>query len=600
GADGGALDAGASRDIDTARRGGASLEATTRSLMEAAYGADLSTVRLHADRRAVELCDRVQAQAFTVGSDIFFRRGRPDTSQPAGRHLLAHELAHVAQRSSPHEVRRTYLDGQHDWMADSERTDGPTGPVKPRSEEMLAVDAQVANTRLLYPLGNLPVLESQLGALLDTIFDWQRSKTVPWMWTRLRAQHATTLRQQTRVLLTRVHAWQDREFRKTVAAHRDQRVKAKDWLLAGRRQTTDIRLRNACEWLRSDKVRFYILTATADSPYRVQVNNPPTHRPDPTVSTYFPDPTKPLGALYQDAVQYNPIDASDTTNVVVHKTISGWDLPGRYLVLTDLQINLGRAAFLQTVRHEVQHEADKHTRPELTAGIREAGTDEARRYTEALRKYKTEYRAHSYQAEPALDRLPHLEAPPIRALAFDWTERQWAIFDRIRTRYTEVGDAWGPGPAATTAAQQQFRVAVNAYENADTEGFNKYDSVRVDDLYRALDEVPPGASHRSQPLVAAALQAFDALDPDDVAYVQDGDEAVMLRQKIKARLPRDALDEINRRFRLRPPRPRPRRGSARAAPTTATPPPPPPAPTRLRGRTPAPTPTTRRRAKSAG
>jgi hypothetical protein len=235
--------------------------------------------------------------------------------------------------------------------------------------------------------------------------------------------------------------------------------------------------------------------------------------------------------------------------------------------------------------------------PELSTGIREAGTVEARRYAAALRKYKTEYRAHSYQGGRALDRLPHLDAPPIRSLALDWTERQWAIFDRIRTRYPEVGDAWGHDPTATTAAQQQFRMAVNAYENPDTEGFNKYDSTRIDDLYWALEDVPAGALHRYQPLVVAAMQAFEALDPDDVAYLQDGDESVMMRQKIRAKLPRDALNEINRRFRLRPPRPRPRRRSAGAA---ATPPPQPLAPTRLRGRRPAPRPAPRRRAKSAG
>ena len=105
--------------------------------------------------------------------------------------------------------------------------------------------------------------------------------------------------------------------------------------------------------------------------------------------------------------------------------------------------------------------------------------------------------------------------------------------------------------------------------------------------------MPAGAVHRHQPFVVAALRAFDALDPDDVAYLQDGDESVMLRQKIRAKLPRDALDEVNRRFRLRPPRPRPRRGSATATPTA---PPPPPAPAQPGGRGPAP----RRRARSAG
>lgn len=61
-------------------------------------GADLSEVRIHADGRAAELSDRIQAKAFTTGSDIFFGRGGFAPSTPGGQHLLAHELAHVVQQ----------------------------------------------------------------------------------------------------------------------------------------------------------------------------------------------------------------------------------------------------------------------------------------------------------------------------------------------------------------------------------------------------------------------------------------------------------------------------------------------------------------------
>jgi hypothetical protein len=99
GAEGGTLDAGTEAAIRTARRGGTGIEAGTRTRLEGAFGgADFSAVRLHTGAKASELNERVQASAFTVGSDIFFRGGLPDTSSTSGQALLAHELTHTIQQ----------------------------------------------------------------------------------------------------------------------------------------------------------------------------------------------------------------------------------------------------------------------------------------------------------------------------------------------------------------------------------------------------------------------------------------------------------------------------------------------------------------------
>jgi hypothetical protein len=68
--------------------------------MEQAMGADLGGVRLHTDTRADRLARTLHARAFTTGQDIFFRRGEPGIAGGEGRHVLAHELAHVAQQSA--------------------------------------------------------------------------------------------------------------------------------------------------------------------------------------------------------------------------------------------------------------------------------------------------------------------------------------------------------------------------------------------------------------------------------------------------------------------------------------------------------------------
>ncbi len=66
--------------------------------MEGAFGANFDAIRIHAGSKAAELNTRIQAKAFTVGNDIFFRDGAPDTSTQQGQHLLAHELTHTIQQ----------------------------------------------------------------------------------------------------------------------------------------------------------------------------------------------------------------------------------------------------------------------------------------------------------------------------------------------------------------------------------------------------------------------------------------------------------------------------------------------------------------------
>jgi hypothetical protein len=99
GAEGGALDAETESAIQQARSGGTGLGAGTRTRLETAFGgADFGGVRLHSGPAAAQLNDRVQAKAFTIGSDIFFRGGLPDARTSDGQELLAHELTHTIQQ----------------------------------------------------------------------------------------------------------------------------------------------------------------------------------------------------------------------------------------------------------------------------------------------------------------------------------------------------------------------------------------------------------------------------------------------------------------------------------------------------------------------
>jgi hypothetical protein len=94
----GPLDETVSREIESRRGGGTGLDSDARADLEQRMGEDFSDVRVHSGPDADGLSRAVQAEAFTTGSDIFFRDGnyRPESSK--GRELLAHELTHVVQQ----------------------------------------------------------------------------------------------------------------------------------------------------------------------------------------------------------------------------------------------------------------------------------------------------------------------------------------------------------------------------------------------------------------------------------------------------------------------------------------------------------------------
>ena len=106
GPEGGELDEDSARSLAVARGGGTPIDARVREPLGAAMGADVSGVRIHTGPRATELNERIQASAFTVGNDVFFRDGLPDTGTAAGMHLLAHEVAHTVQQGATPVNRR--------------------------------------------------------------------------------------------------------------------------------------------------------------------------------------------------------------------------------------------------------------------------------------------------------------------------------------------------------------------------------------------------------------------------------------------------------------------------------------------------------------
>lgn len=102
---------------DALQSPGKPLDSASRNFFESRFGHDFSNVRLHTDAQAEKAAESIGARAFTLGPNIVFGAQNYAPQSDSGRHLIAHELAHVLQQGS----RRTRLQRQ------------PTPVVKPKA-----------------------------------------------------------------------------------------------------------------------------------------------------------------------------------------------------------------------------------------------------------------------------------------------------------------------------------------------------------------------------------------------------------------------------------------------------------------------------------
>jgi Domain of unknown function (DUF4157) len=83
---------------------GQALDPQVRATLEPQFGHSFADVRVFSDAQADRMARDVNATAFTVGQDMFFRDGEYNPESLQGRHLLAHELTHtIQQRGAKHD-----------------------------------------------------------------------------------------------------------------------------------------------------------------------------------------------------------------------------------------------------------------------------------------------------------------------------------------------------------------------------------------------------------------------------------------------------------------------------------------------------------------
>ncbi|WP_224367391.1 eCIS core domain-containing protein [Hyalangium versicolor] len=89
---------GLQSQLSSTKGQGHSLPSAVGSFMGSALGTSFEQVRVHTGESAAQMNSALSARAFTHGTDIYFNRGEYNPGSRAGQHLLAHELAHVAQQ----------------------------------------------------------------------------------------------------------------------------------------------------------------------------------------------------------------------------------------------------------------------------------------------------------------------------------------------------------------------------------------------------------------------------------------------------------------------------------------------------------------------
>jgi hypothetical protein len=137
---------------------GKPLSCSLRRFFEPKFGYDFSTVRVHDDANSAQLSNELNAEAFTIGQDIFFRRpinsGRDDK-------LIAHELTHVVQQSGfRNHIKVNNLRSQN--PLGRHETGNPVSPILP-----LVIQRQIEEQR---PTGE-PEEQRPIGVPAITSFD---------------------------------------------------------------------------------------------------------------------------------------------------------------------------------------------------------------------------------------------------------------------------------------------------------------------------------------------------------------------------------------------------------------------------------------------
>ncbi|MBE7171944.1 MAG: DUF4157 domain-containing protein [Williamsia sp.] len=328
------------------------------------------------------------------------------------------------------------------------------------------------------------------------------------------------------------------------ARHYNDRELLKKIIEEGLSQKNDRLLRNSCAWIRAGKTRLYATIPTGDSYARLIKGKKDPYKDE----AFFPAGIiGGPGDIYSSQVKYNKDELLDNTNVTFTKSKNtlGWNDPGNPGVVAIVTPGeQSKNKVWSTLKHEVQHDADKHKNRDALSDYNKAaqnadivfGNPDFMNYADpilgeqakknllsqfgdeqkinlnyfkgvagvsaadaeiSLSLYKTEFRAYSYQEGDTFSELDDTKQDQLHEKHW-FSEKQLAIFKHIYRGYKHTADAWNKNPVLADG-KTTFREAVAYYWKPEKESFNRYNSVGVDDFYNALDVL---GSKKAQTILA--------------------------------------------------------------------------------------------------
>ena len=141
-----------STQLNASKGIGSPLPEKTRGLMQNAFNADFSGVRIHTGNSANDMSRGIQARAFTHGQDIYFNRGEYSPESGEGKRLLAHELTHTLQQSGSNIQRKEATEQQEESPSSQPSTfivednSAPAAGQMTKSEFLATLNAAVCAT----------------------------------------------------------------------------------------------------------------------------------------------------------------------------------------------------------------------------------------------------------------------------------------------------------------------------------------------------------------------------------------------------------------------------------------------------------------------
>jgi hypothetical protein len=555
----------ASDDLESAiqqsRGSGQPLSESIREPMEQAFGGvDFRGVNVHTDGRSDQLNRSIQAKAFTTGHDIFFRQGAYQPGSSSGQELLAHELTHVVQQRGSQRnkmgekttqqsplnktMRNRHLQNEIDiqcqykdeailaqltvhWESEVSRLelDKNTEPVKQVLNEVIEagddndwnfmkdIDEQTITDKLEMikdPPSYKGVDDDSDDDSLDypDSSDLNASKTVSEMeqislnsalHEKFKRKHPDPEKKmESWVLQEASHKEVVKLYQKTLAVIKEV---IEQVLTEGRRD----RLYNTCEAIKNNRILVTLL-----APYTIQEAEEGQRYCVPAVQEgndiYGTHAWMSKEKLEEEDLE---VEGNDTP--------IGGSRRGNILLYAD-QIT-DRDLIKETLRHEGQHILDKSESKKSKYASEDHEIVEGNSWQYELERYKTEYRAFNYEERATKEPLDPKKMIKIKGTDYEMTEPQFYVFKEIYEAYPDVRNWWETQSDDGAA----FRKGVIDYKNPDVEGFNKWNSIWIDNFYNCLMECEikdeDQISHFTK-----LLDAAQELQPEEATFIIDSND----------------------------------------------------------------------------